>query len=184
MSVAPGSTIGPFKIQSLIGKGGMGEVFSAIDTRLERKVALKILPSDFASDTDRLRHFQSEARTLASLNHPNILAIFEVGTDGTPYLVSELLEGRSLREELDASAIPFRKAIDYAAQITHGLAAAHAGGIIHRDLKPENIFIIKDGRVKILDFGLAKLSCPSQIADQKSQLSPTLQPCSRPQSRA
>src|SRR5947209_2141310 len=101
MSLGPGSSLGPFKIQSLIGKGGMGEVFSALDTRLDRKVALKILPSDFVSDSDRLRRFQSEAKTLASLNHPNILVIYEVGTDSTPYLVSELLEGRTLREELD-----------------------------------------------------------------------------------
>jgi serine/threonine protein kinase len=159
MGFGPGSTLGPFKIQSLIGKGGMGEVFSALDTRLGRQVALKILPADFASDSDRVRRFQSEAKVLASLNHPNILVIHEVGGDsGHPYLVSELLEGRTLREELSSGALPVRNSINYAVQIANGLAAAHARGIIHRDLKPENIFITKDDRVKILDFGLAKLS--------------------------
>src|ERR1043165_7731905 len=133
MPFDPGSTLGPFKIQSLLGKGGMGEVFSALDTRLDRKVALKILPPDFASDSDRLRRFQSEAKTLASLNHPNILVIHEVGTDGAPYLVSELLEGRTLRDELQGKLLPVRKALDYASQIAHGLTAAHARGIIHRD---------------------------------------------------
>jgi serine/threonine protein kinase len=159
MSLGPGSVLGPFKIRSLLGKGGMGEVFSATDTRLDRQVALKILPSEFASDADRLRRFQSEAKVLASLNHPNILVIHEVGAEnGNPYLVSELLEGRTLREELSSGALPSRKATDYALQIAQGLAAAHTRGIIHRDLKPENIFITEDGRVKILDFGLAKLS--------------------------
>jgi serine/threonine protein kinase len=119
MSLGPGSSIGSFKIESLIGKGGMGEVFSALDTRLDRKVALKILPADFASDPDRLRRFQSEARTLASLNHPNILVIHEVGIDGTPYLVSELLEGRTLREELEGKPLPIRKALEYALQTAH-----------------------------------------------------------------
>src|SRR5689334_9576590 len=129
MSLGPGSTLGPFKIQSLIGKGGMGEVFSALDTRLDRKVALKILPPDFASDSDRLRLFQSEAKTLASLNHPNILVIYEVGDGNIPYLVSELLVGGTLRDEVAHGAFPLRKAIDFALQIAHGLAAAHARGI-------------------------------------------------------
>lgn len=136
----------------------MGEVFLAMDTRLDRKVAIKILPAEFASDRQRLCRFEQEAKTLASLDHPNILSIFEVGThDGAPYLVSQFLEGTTLREELRQSALPQRKAVDYALQIATGLAAAHAKGIIHRDLKPENIFITGDDRVKILDFGLAKL---------------------------
>src|SRR5262249_53841486 len=142
-----------------LGKGGMGEVFAALDTRLNRKVAIKILPVDFATDSDRLRRFQSEGKTLACLNHPNILVIHEIGQENNcHYLVSELLEGTTLREELSNGARPVPKATDYALQIARGLAAAHARGIFHRDLKPENIFITKDGHVKILDFGLARLS--------------------------
>jgi serine/threonine protein kinase len=157
MQLTPGSIFGPFKIKRLLGKGGMGEVFSATDTRLDRQVALKLLPVDFATDNDRLKRFQVEAKALASLNHPNILVIHEAGVEnGRPFLVSELLEGESLREKLDAGPLAPRKAVEWALQIAHGLAAAHARGIIHRDLKPENIFLSKDGRVRILDFGLAK----------------------------
>jgi len=139
----------------------MGEVFRARDTRLNRDVAIKVLPKDFASDADRLRRFEQEAKTLASLNHPNVLTVFDAGVhEGAPYLVSELLEGGTLREVLSSTAtvaLPVRKATEFALQIAHGLAAAHGKGVIHRDLKPENIFVTKDGRVKILDFGLAKL---------------------------
>jgi Tol biopolymer transport system component len=147
----------------------MGEVYRARDTRLGRDVALKILPESFARDADRLRRFEQEARAVAALNHPNILAVFDIGThsegqhnegqnNGSPFLVSELLEGESLRAVLDRGALPQRKTIEYGVQIAHGLAAAHEKGIVHRDLKPENIFITKDGRIKILDFGLAKLA--------------------------
>jgi Tol biopolymer transport system component len=135
----------------------MGEVYRARDTRLGRDVALKILPESFASDRERLRRFEQESQAVAALNHPNILAIHDVGQyDGLPFLVSELLEGESLRVAIDRGALPQRKAIDYGAQIAQGLAAAHAKDIVHRDLKPENLFLTKDGRIKILDFGLAK----------------------------
>jgi eukaryotic-like serine/threonine-protein kinase len=136
----------------------MGEVWRARDTRLGRDVALKILPKDFAESADRLRRFQQEAKTLAALNHPNILVVFDVGQqESQPYLVSELLEGKTLREELESGRLSQRRALEYALQLAHGLAAAHAGGIVHRDLKPDNIFVMNDGRIKVLDFGLAKL---------------------------
>src|SRR5437867_2321158 len=157
-----GTSLNQYRIIASIGAGGMGEVFRARDTRLNRDVALKVLPKDFAADADRLRRFEQEAKTLAALNHPNVLTIHDAGVhEGTPYLVSELLEGKTLREEMNGGALPLRKATDYALQIAQGLAAAHAKAIIHRDLKPENIFVTKDGRVKILDFGFAKLMNPS-----------------------
>jgi serine/threonine protein kinase len=156
-----GSKLGPYEIRRLLGEGGMGAVYQARDTRLGRDVALKILPADFADNADRLRRFEQEAKTLATLNHPNILTIHDVGVhDGAPYLVSEVLEGRTLRDDLANGPLSVRKAMDYALQIALGLAAAHGGNIIHRDLKPENLFVTKDGRVKILDFGLAKLRAP------------------------
>jgi eukaryotic-like serine/threonine-protein kinase len=159
MPLTSGTKLGPYEILAPIGAGGMGEVYRARDTRLGREVALKILPTSFTSDADRLRRFEQEARAVAALNHPNILAIHDIGEqDGSPFIVSELLEGTSLRSELEGGALSSRKAAEYAVQIAHGLAAAHDKGIIHRDLKPENIFITRDGRVKILDFGLAKLA--------------------------
>jgi Tol biopolymer transport system component len=159
MKLIPGSKLGPYEILGPIGAGGMGEVYRARDLRLGREVALKVLPESFSSDADRLRRFEQEARAVAALNHPNILAIHDIGEqDGSPFIVSELLEGSSLRAELDRGPLTSRKASDYAAQIAQGLAAAHDKGIVHRDLKPENIFLTKEGRVKILDFGLAKLA--------------------------
>jgi serine/threonine protein kinase len=160
-------SMGPYELLAPLGAGGMGEVFRARDTRLNRDVAIKVLPKEFASDPDRLRRFELESKTLASLNHPNILTIHDAGVqDDSPYLVSELLEGRTLREEMSGAALPLRKATEYALQIAQGLAAAHGKGIIHRDLKPENIFVTKDGRVKILDFGLAKLHESPQSASR------------------
>jgi Tol biopolymer transport system component len=158
MPLATGNRLGPYEILSSIGAGGMGEVYRAHDSRLDRTVAIKILPSSFAADQDRLQRFAQEARAAAALNHPNILSIFDIGEDhGTTYVVSELLEGETLRARLQKAPIPLRKAINYALQIAHGLAAAHEKGIVHRDLKPENLFLTNDDRVKILDFGLAKM---------------------------
>jgi Tol biopolymer transport system component len=154
-----GKQVGHYELLSLIGAGGMGEVYSARDTRIGRKVAVKLLPSDLAQDTDRLRRFEQEVRAVGMLNHPNILTIHDVGTyEGSPYLVSELLDGETLRDRLANGAFPVGRAVDVAIQITRGLSAAHEQGLVHRDLKPENLFINRDGRVKILDFGLAKLS--------------------------
>jgi serine/threonine protein kinase/Tol biopolymer transport system component len=153
-----GATISHYQIIEKIGQGGMGEVYRARDARLNREVAIKVLPASFANDADRLRRFEQEARATSALNHPNILTVYDIGThDGEPYIVEELLDGKELRAQLHEGAIPPRKVIDYARQIADGLAAAHAKGIVHRDLKPENLFITTDGRVKILDFGLAKL---------------------------
>ena len=158
MTLAAGTKLGPYEILAPIGAGGMGEVYRARDPRLGREVAIKVLPATFSQDPDRLKRFEQEARAAGVLNHPNITAVHDFGThDGAPYIVTELLEGETLRSRLGPGAISPRKAIDYAVQIAKGLAAAHEKGIVHRDLKPENIFLTKDGRVKILDFGLAKL---------------------------
>ena len=160
-----GQRLGVYELTSLLGAGGMGEVYRARDPRLGRDVAIKILPPEVADDPDRLRRFEQEARAAAALNHPNILSVHDVGTDnGVAYLVTELLEGRTLREAMSPEAglkptpyMRLEKALDFAGQIADGLAAAHARGIVHRDLKPENLFVTTDGRVKILDFGLAKV---------------------------
>lgn len=161
MALASGTKLGPYEILSALGAGGMGEVYRARDPRLGREVAIKVLPSGSAPDFERLRRFEQEARATAALNHPNILAVFDIGSqDNSPYIVSELLEGETLRLRLNGGPLPVRKAVDYALQIVRGLAAAHDHGIWHRDLKPENIFITRDGHVKILDFGLAKLTMP------------------------
>jgi eukaryotic-like serine/threonine-protein kinase len=157
----------------------MGEVYRARDTRLNREVAIKILPVTFANDADRLLRFEQEARATSALNHSNILTVYDIGTqEGLPFIVAELLEGEELRQQLNDGPLPPRKAIDYAQHIASGLAAAHSKGIVHRDLKPENIFITSDGRVKILDFGLAKLrpqqSLPSgsDVATQRAITDP------------
>jgi Tol biopolymer transport system component len=164
-----GAQLGEYTVLARIGAGGMGEVYKARDTRLSRDVAIKILPSFFSRDPDRLRRFEQEARAAAAVNHPNILAVHQIGTyEGAPYLVSELLEGSTLREQLSRGPMPLRKVIDYGAQIARGLAAAHEKGIVHRDLKPENLFVAKDGRVKILDFGLAKVTEPNWPLDSKA----------------
>ena len=159
MTLSPNTTLANYTIISKIGAGGMGEVYRAHDARLDRDVAIKLLPADVASDSDRLLRFEQEARATSALNHPNILTVYDIGThDGRPYIVAELLEGEELRERLDESPIPLRKVTQYAQQIVSGLSAAHEKGIVHRDLKPENLFVTNDDRVKILDFGLAKLT--------------------------
>ena len=158
MAIAPNTRLGSYEILSLIGAGGMGEVYRARDVRLEREVAVKVLPGGVATTAERLQRFAQEARATAALNHPNILAVFDIGTeDGVQYVVSELLEGETLRAVLERGALPPRKAIEYGAQIVRGLAAAHERHIVHRDLKPDNIFVTREGRVKILDFGLARI---------------------------
>ena len=164
MRLAEGTRLGPYEVLAPIGAGGMGEVYRARDTRLGREVAIKVLPAAYSNDPERLERFEQEARAAGMLNHPNIMAIYDIGAhDGSPYVVSELLEGETLRELLappagPASPLPPRKATDYMIQLAHGLAAAHQKGIVHRDLKPENIFLTTEGRLKILDFGLAKLA--------------------------
>jgi len=163
VTIKPGTKVGEYQIQKLIGSGGMGEVYQARDVRLARDVAIKVLPPFLTNDPDRLRRFEHEAQAAAALNHPNILAVYQMGVyEGAPYMVSELLEGSTLREQMKRGPLPSRAAIEYGVQIARGLAAAQRKGITHRDLKPENLFVTKDGHVKILDFGLAKLTHTSK----------------------
>jgi hypothetical protein len=167
MALTAGTKLGPYEIQSLLGSGGMGEVYRARDSRLGRIVAIKVLPKSYSADAGRLQRFVQEARSAAALNHPNILSIFDIGEqNAAPYIVSELLEGQTLRERIRSGPLPTRKAVDYALQVARGLAAAHGKGIVHRDLKPENLFVTNDDRVKILDFGLAKLTRPETAAGE------------------
>jgi Tol biopolymer transport system component len=175
MPVATGTRVGPYEIVGWLGAGGMGEVYRARDPRLGREVAIKLIPETFAKDASRLHRFEQEARAAGQLNHPNILTVYDVGThQGAPYVVSELLEGESLRSRLREAPPARRKAIDYARQIAEGLAAAHDKGIVHRDLKPDNIFVTREGRVKILDFGLAKLTQPAdEVAGHAGPLTET-----------
>jgi eukaryotic-like serine/threonine-protein kinase len=159
MSLATGTKLGRYEIRSKLGEGGMGEVYQARDTELGRDVAVKVLPASFSADATRLQRFQQEACAAGALNHPNVLIVHDIGAhDGAPYVVSELLQGETLRKRIGGTPLNHRRAVDYALQIAHGLSAAHEKGIIHRDLKPDNVFITNDGRAKILDFGLAKLT--------------------------
>jgi len=171
-----GTQLGPYEVLGRLGAGGMGEVYRARDPRLGRDVAIKVLPQVYSQDPERLRRFEQEARAAGMLNHPNIVSIFDVGRhDGSLFVVAELLEGETLRAKMREGALPARKAVDYGLQIARGLAAAHEHGIVHRDLKPENIFVTRDGRVKILDFGLAKLKETPAPQGSQSEL-PTIPP--------
>jgi serine/threonine protein kinase/Tol biopolymer transport system component len=162
VSLSPGARVGSYEVLSPLGAGGMGEVYRAIDPRLGREVAIKVLPSEMAADASRLKRFEKEARAASALNHPNIVTIYEIGTSGTiSYIAMERVEGKTLRELLFAGALPVKRLVGIAAQIADGLARAHEAGIVHRDLKPENVMVTKDGLVKILDFGLAKQTAPA-----------------------
>jgi len=175
VSLAAGSRLGPYEILTPLGAGGMGEVYRARDPRLGREVAVKVLPAAVSADPDRLRRFEQEARAASALNHPNILTVFDIGAqDGVAYLVTELLEGETLRERLAGGALPVRKTVEIAVQISRGLAAAHERRIVHRDLKPENLFLTRDGHVKILDFGLAKLTAHGGGSPSEMAAAPTL----------
>jgi serine/threonine protein kinase len=154
-----GDRLGPYEIISQLGAGGMGEVYRARDTRLAREVAIKILPPEFSKKKDRLQRFEQEARSSSALNHPNIITVFDIGSEnGISYIAMEFVDGKTLRELLNEGRISLRRTVSIAAQFSDGLAKAHAAGIIHRDLKPENLMISQDNFVKILDFGLAKSS--------------------------
>src|SRR5262247_3647614 len=167
MTLPSGSRLGPYEILSPLGAGGMGEVYRARDPRLGRDVAIKVLPASFSQDPDRLKRFEQEARSAGVLNNPNVTIVYDIGQqDGAPYVVQELLEGQTLRAELAGGRFSPRKAIDYAVQIAQGLAAAHERGIVHRDLKPENLFITREGRVKILDFGLAQQAAAPPASEE------------------
>src|ERR1043165_1875507 len=172
MAITRGSMVGPYEVLAHIGAGGMGDVWRARDKRIGRDVAIKVLPEAYAPGDDRLRRFEQEARAAGALNHPGLVIIFDVGTiDGSPYIVMELLEGETLRDaigDVQPVALSLRKTIDYGIQIASALAVAHEKGIIHRDLKPENIFITPERRVKILDFGLAKLAQEAQDDKDKT----------------
>jgi len=164
MTLAPGTRLGPYVIDIPVGAGGMGEVYRARDERLERDVAIKVLPAGVAGDPGRRARFEREAKAVAALSHPNILAIHDIG-EGQSFLyaVTELLDGETLRDRLTHGPLPVRKAVDIAIQIARGLSAAHDKGLVHRDLKPENVFLLKDGQVKILDFGLARQSAETGL---------------------
>jgi serine/threonine protein kinase len=170
MVVSAGTRLGPYEILEPLGAGGMGEVYRARDPRLARDVAIKVLSEELRRDEGRLRRFEREARAAGGLNHPNILTIYDIGThEDAPFVVSELLEGETVRQRMSGGALPFGEVVEYGVQIARGLAAAHEKGIVHRDVKPENLFLIRDGRVKILDFGLAKVAPAETPVDRSAE---------------
>src|SRR5215213_6564737 len=174
MALSAGTRLGPYEILAPLGAGGMGEVYRGRDTRLQREVAIKVLPAGLSSDPERLKRFEREARAASSLNHPNIVTIHDVGSaDSVEYIAMELVSGAPLRSLLRVGALPVRRLLQIGTQIADGLARAHASGIVHRDLKPDNVMITEDDRVKILDFGLAKLTQPDQ-SGAEATLAPTV----------
>src|ERR1017187_3912543 len=178
MALAQGIKLGPYEILSPLGAGGMGEVYRARDTRLGRDVAIKVLPDEVAKDAHALSRFEHEAKAVAALSHPNILALYDVGeSGGVHYAVTELLEGETLRSALARGLLPRKRVLDITTQVTDALAAAHEKGIVHRDVKPENIFLTKDGRTKLLDFGVARQRLPTAPADT---ITPTVTAVSAP----
>jgi eukaryotic-like serine/threonine-protein kinase len=179
MPLAPGSRLDSYEIIAPLGAGGMGEVYRARDATLKRDVAIKVLPEYWSRDPERLRRFEQEAQATAALNHPNIVSIFHVGQfNGSPYIVTELLQGETLRDHLRKGPMRLQEVLGYGVELTRGLAAAHDAGIVHRDLKPENIWVTKEGRIKILDFGLAKLD-PAKAASTDAE-TVSLEPQSHP----
>ena len=181
MRLSPGARVGPYEIIAPLGSGGMGEVYRARDTRLAREVALKIVTGATKLDAEWIQRFEQEAKLAGSLSHPNLVVVHDVGTeDGAPFLVTELLQGESLRERLRHGRIPLRTVLEIATQVAEGLAAAHVRGIVHRDIKPENIFVTSEGRAKVLDFGIAKLTKPRPVEGTRNLLDTTLTPDTRP----
>src|SRR6516162_5245923 len=177
MRLGAGARVGPYEVLAALGAGGMGEVYRARDTRLGREVALKVISDGAALDPERLQRFEQEARLAGSLNHPNLVVVHDVGSEGgAPFLVTELLEGESLRHRLSRGRLPLRTALELGVQIAEGLAAAHARGVIHRDVKPENVFVTSGGRAKLLDFGIAKLTAPRAVEGTRNLLDTTLTP--------
>jgi eukaryotic-like serine/threonine-protein kinase len=172
MPLATGTRLGRYEVRSQLGAGGMGEVYLTRDTtELEREVAVKVLPADLASDPERMRRFVQEAKTASSLNHPNILTVYEIGeVDSSRFIATEYVEGETLRQRLSRSTLPLREALDIAAQVASALVAAHKAGVVHRDIKPENLMVRGDGIVKVLDFGIAKL------AERRPRPGPTPRP--------
>src|SRR5258706_4880860 len=174
MTLSAGTRLGPYEVVGPLGAGGMGEVYRARDTRLDRDVAIKVLPARLARDSDALARFEREAKVLAALSHPNVLAIHDFGSEkGVVFAVMELLEGETLRARLSRSAPSWREAVEIALAVAEGLAAAHSRGVFHRDLKPENVFLVSDGRVKVLDFGLARRD-PASLPQDRTRPLPTV----------